>query len=348
MATYHTSSRSFAFAELRSRRLGAPAAAEQPAEPAAADEATSSIATVVVAPSMAFGTGSRWKAGPAGNSADPGTVSRPLVDTIKAALRAGFRHIDCAEYYGTEREAGLALGEFRAETGLPRSAFFLTTKVSTSMSDVSAALDAALARLGAAAEGYVDLYLVHMPFFPTPPSLRDVWAGMLATRRGGRARAVGVSNYRIADLEATAGDGVEQPAVNQVEFHPRWLARRLRRKMEERGVALASYGGLGPLAAPDKFPGAEEVTAVVAAVAERVAERERERVRVLRATWALRQGAKIVVTTTSREDRMREYLASPRVAALLTDDDVAAITDAAAGFPQKHKSFEDKKLDDDE
>ena len=73
-----------------------------------------------------------------------------LVDTIKAAIKLGYHHLDCAENYGTEPEVGDAI----KESGVSREKLFVTTKVDKSMPDISGALDASLKKLQL---DYVDL-----------------------------------------------------------------------------------------------------------------------------------------------------------------------------------------------
>jgi diketogulonate reductase-like aldo/keto reductase len=80
-------------------------------------------------------------------------------ETVLAALKAGYRHIDTARKYGTES----AVGEAMRASGLPRQHIFLTTKVSHENlrpADFAKSVDESLAALGV---DYVDLLLVHWP-----------------------------------------------------------------------------------------------------------------------------------------------------------------------------------------
>src|SRR6266487_374639 len=116
-----------------------------------------------------------------------------MAEAVAAALQAGYRHIDTATMYGNEGEVGRAL----ADSGLDRGSVFLTTKLPSGRADRErATLAASLRALGT---GHVDLWLVHWP--PPGRKLCHVWQEFLTLRDEGRARAVGVSNYSLAQID---------------------------------------------------------------------------------------------------------------------------------------------------
>ncbi len=132
-------------------------------------------------------------------------------EAVRDALEAGYRHLDTATMYGNEAEVGRAL----KDSGVPRDEVFLTTKLPPERAGRErATLDASLRALGVDA---VDLWLIHWP--PRRKSVA-VWRELLAARDQGRARAVGVSNYGIDEIDELIGDSGERPAVNQIRFGP--------------------------------------------------------------------------------------------------------------------------------
>lgn len=132
---------------------------------------------------------------------------------VAAALKAGYRLIDTALYYGTEHDiaAGIRLA------GLSRRDVFITTKLlqkaHASDTQVRASLKESLKNLGS---NYVDLYLIHNP---RAGRIKEVWSLLLQLRDQGLARAVGVSNFGIQQLEGIRNAGLELPEVNQIEIH---------------------------------------------------------------------------------------------------------------------------------
>ncbi len=137
---------------------------------------------------------------------------------VGRALEAGYRSIDTAAAYQNEEGTGRAL----AASGLPREELFVTTKLWNSAKEtwtrdaVLRAFDASLARLGL---DHLDLYLVH---WPRP--MRDDYLTILRTfdeiHRTGRARAIGVSNFKPAHLRRVVEETGVVPSVNQIELHP--------------------------------------------------------------------------------------------------------------------------------
>ena len=151
---------------------------------------------------------------------------------VRAALDAGYRHLDTATMYGNEAEVGRAL----ADSGVPREEVFVTTKLPPERAGRErATLDASLRALGVAA---VDLWLIHWP--PRRKSVA-VWREMLAARDEGRTRAVGVSNYDIDEIDELLAATGQKPAVNQIRFGPSLYDPKLIAEHRERGVVVEGY-----------------------------------------------------------------------------------------------------------
>ncbi|MEV4642729.1 aldo/keto reductase [Actinoplanes sp. NPDC049548] len=152
---------------------------------------------------------------------------------VREALEAGYRHLDTATMYGNEAEVGRAL----ADSGVPRDEVFVTTKLPPERAGRErATLDASLSALGLDA---VDLWLIHWP--PRRGASVAVWREFLAARQEGRARAVGVSNYDVADIDELAAATGEKPAVNQIRWGPKLYDPKLVAEHRERGIVVEGY-----------------------------------------------------------------------------------------------------------
>src|SRR2546422_3553294 len=113
---------------------------------------------------------------------------------VEAALAAGYRLIDTASMYGNEKQVGEAVRKSK----VPRDDVFITTKVWNDEQGYGGTLGACEASLRHLGMDYVDLYLVH---WPVPGKRLETWRAMERLLKGGKARAVGVSNYMVQHLE---------------------------------------------------------------------------------------------------------------------------------------------------
>ncbi|MFE6836942.1 aldo/keto reductase [Streptomyces sp. NPDC057705] len=162
---------------------------------------------------------------------------------VGTALEAGYRSIDTAAIYGNERGTGKAV----AASGVPREELFVTTKLWNGpkqrwgRDEVLRAFDDSLGKLGL---DHVDLYLIHWPR-PMRDDFVAIWKTFEEIAASGRAKAVGVSNFRPEDLERLAAESSLVPAVNQVELHPLFPQAGLRAVHAARGIATEAWSPLG-------------------------------------------------------------------------------------------------------
>jgi len=158
----------------------------------------------------------------------------PVENAVRWALEAGYRHIDTASIYGNEAGVGRAI----RESGLPRDAIFVTSKVWNSdqgYEKTLAAFEASLQRLDM---DYVDLYLVH---WPVKGLYKETWRALETIYESGRARAIGVSNFLIHHLQDVMADARIMPMVDQVEFHPRLQQPELQAFCREHSIQLEAW-----------------------------------------------------------------------------------------------------------
>ena len=167
---------------------------------------------------------------------------------VRAALRAGIRHIDCASIYRNEIAVGSAIHVALCEGEVVRSDLWLTSKLwNDSHGDVR---DACLRSLRALRVDYLDLYLVHWPVASgraAGVSLAAVWAQMEQLVDAGLVRAIGISNCSAAKLSALLASPSLRilPAVNQVEMHPGWRNDALLNYCVSVNVHVTAYAPLG-------------------------------------------------------------------------------------------------------
>ncbi|MGC9669420.1 aldo/keto reductase [Planosporangium sp. 12N6] len=154
-------------------------------------------------------------------------------EAVRLALESGYRHVDTATMYGNEAEVGRAL----RDSGLRREEVFVTTKLPPGRAGRERqTLTDSLRALGT---DYVDLWLVHWP--PADEARPETWQEFLDAQRTGLARAVGVSNYRITQIDELVRATGQAPAVNQIPWSPSRFDARLLADSRYRGVAVEGY-----------------------------------------------------------------------------------------------------------
>jgi 2,5-diketo-D-gluconate reductase A len=161
-------------------------------------------------------------------------------DLVLHAISAGYRHIDGAAAYGNERE----LGEAIAAADVPREQLFITTKLwnaDQGYDKTLRAFDASMEKLGL---DYLDLYLIHWPC-PSLGLYGETWRAFEKLQADGRVRSIGVSNFRVEDLQRLIDEHDVVPAINQIELHPRLQQKELRQFHQQHGIATEAWSPLG-------------------------------------------------------------------------------------------------------
>jgi len=184
-------------------------------------------------PAIGFGT---WQI-------PDGTIA---YDAVAAALAAGYRHIDTARAYGNEASVGRAI----VDSGIPRGEIFLTTKLPAEVKTYAGAAASFEVTMAALGMDYVDLYLIHAPWpwsamgTDCRAGNAEAWRAMEEIHDAGRARAVGVSNFNVADLEALISGADQSPQVNQIRFFIGHAQPEVTQYCQEHGILVEGYSPL--------------------------------------------------------------------------------------------------------
>jgi len=243
-----------------------------------------------------------------------GVFQVPPEDTqeaVEGALDAGYRHIDTAAAYRNEAGVGAAI----AAAGLARDEVFVTSKLWNSeqgYDSTLAACEQSLERLGM---DHVDLYLIHWPM-PSEDRYLDTWRAFERIHEEGRSRSVGVSNFRVEDLERLESEAGKLPTVNQIELHPSLQQAELRAWHADHGIATEAWSPLAQGALLD-----EDTIETIAAHHEKTPAQT-----ILR--WHLQLG-NVVIPKSVTPERIRENIDIFDFE--LSEDDMAAIARLDAG-----------------
>ena len=172
------------------------------------------------------------------------TPPKETEQAVRAALDAGYRHIDTASAYRNEREVGRAI----AKSPTPRDEIFVVTKLWNADQGYDATMKAfekSMKRLGLDRDGdYLDLYLIHWPV-PAISEFVDTWRAFAALHDLGRIRSIGVSNFAPEHLNTLIDATGVVPVVNQIELHPLMTQGELREMHAQLGIATEAWSPLG-------------------------------------------------------------------------------------------------------
>lgn len=147
---------------------------------------------------------------------------------VSEAIDCGYRLFDTAYSYQNEGAVGAAI----KKSGIAREEFFITTKAYIQQMGYEKTMKAVYDSLDALGTGYIDLYLVHMPF----GDYYGAWRAMEEMCKNGRMRAIGVSNFLPDRLMDLCYNAEIKPQVNQIELHPHYQREKELALMRELGV----------------------------------------------------------------------------------------------------------------
>ncbi len=256
-----------------------------------------------------------------GRTGDEGTAA------ILKAIELGYRHIDTAQSYDTER----TVGEAMRRSGLPRDAFFVTTKVADSNLERGRFAASVTRSLGEIGVDKVDLLLIHWPSERDRVPLEDYLTALAEAQAAGQARLIGVSNFTIGYLyraRAILGDGAL--ATNQVEIHPFLQSPKLRDHAQAADLTLTAYE---PLA---------RARVLGDPVLERIGAKHGVGAIPVTLAFLMAEGH-VVIPASSREAHLAENLKAQGVT--LDADDMAAIRALDRGMrtidPAKSPKWDD-------
>jgi diketogulonate reductase-like aldo/keto reductase len=229
--------------------------------------------------------------------------------SVRAALEAGYTHIDTAEGYQNEAAIGDVLAEY------DREEVFLTSKVlpkNLNYESVIRSCKASLDRLGT---DYLDLYLIH---WPNPAiSLRETLQAMARLHEQGLVRNIGVSNFSAYQLSCAQHITAVPIAVNQVEFHPWFQRPELIEYCQDSGTVIEAAA---PLARAEVFD--DDV------VAELASKYDKKPAQVV-LRWALDRDV-VVLPRSSSPGHIENNIATEWS---LSEQDCERLTEQDRGYP---------------
>jgi diketogulonate reductase-like aldo/keto reductase len=166
--------------------------------------------------------------------------------SVRAAIKAGYRHIDTAAAYRNEESVGRAI----RESGVPRNEIFLTTKLANPDHGYDATMRAYEESARKLGTDYFDLYLIH---WPNPAKFRsnwqeanaETWKAFEELYRAGKLKAIGISNFHQRHIEPLLESATIAPQVNQIRLCPGCTQDAVVEYCRSKNILLEAYSPLG-------------------------------------------------------------------------------------------------------
>ena len=279
-------------------------------------------------------------------------------DVAYEAIKAGYRHLDCAADYGNEIEVGEGIARAIADGLVTRDKLWITSKLWNTFHAPEHVEEGCRKSLSDLGLDYLDLYLIHFPialeYVPIetryPPEwvhdpatnsgmkrskvpLHETWGEMEKLVDNGLTRHIGVCNYNSALIHDLMTYAKVQPHMLQIEAHPYLTQERLIRLAKDYGTGVTAFSPLGALSYVelDMAGQGDSVLTEPAVLSAAQAHGKTPAQIVLR--WGVQRGTAII-PKTSKPERMRENLA-------IDDFELSAVEMAAISALNQNRRFND-------
>ena len=184
-----------------------------------------------------------------------------VYEVVRKAIEIGYRHFDCASFYGNESEIGMAISDAIKNGDVTREELWITSKLWNNRhkkDDIQAACEITLKDLTL---DYLDLYLIHWPVVLQKQAsyaqqssdlislseipLTQTWQGLIDLKEKGLTKHIGVSNFSIKKINQIIEESGVIPEVLQIELHPFLQQQKILNFTQEKGIFLTGYCPLG-------------------------------------------------------------------------------------------------------
>lgn len=225
-------------------------------------------------------------------------------ESVEHAIRAGYRHIDCAAAYGNQDEIGVAFEKIFKDGVVKREDLWITSKLWNSDHAAERVPQALKETLKDLKLSYLDEYLMHWPVTgnkgdKVDPPIEETWRALEKVHKEGLAKAIGVSNFTSKKLEALLSYADVTPAVNQIEVHPYFRNEKTIDFCRSKGIHVTAYSPLGSPDSADEVKREESRSILQDPEVKRIADKMDKSPAQILIRWAIQHGTSVIPKATS-------------------------------------------------
>ena len=271
---------------------------------------------------------------------------------VQEAIKAGYRHIDCAAIYMNEGDIGKAFEIAFANQLVAREDLWITSKLWCNRHKPDLVMSALKQTLGDLRLDYLDLYMIHWPivfrhdlnrpeqgsdFVPLSEiPLESTWQALEECVDAGLCKHLGVCNFNTDNLDLIRSGAKHQPAVNQVECHPYLAQSNLKKYSDQHDMLLVAYSPLGSGDRPERMRDAADPNLFEDATIRSIAENKGCTIGQVILGWLVNRGM-VTIPKSSNASRMAENLAAGEL--VLTDDEMNLMNQLETNHRFVHGKF---------
>ena len=246
-----------------------------------------------------------------------------VYEVVRKAIEIGYRHFDCASFYGNESEIGMAISDAIKNGDVTREELWITSKLWNNRhrkEDIQAACEITLKDLTL---DYLDLYLIHWPVVLQNQAsyaqqssdlislseipLTQTWQGLIDLKEKGLTQHIGVSNFSIKKINQIIEESGVIPEVLQIELHPFLQQPKILNFTQEKGIFLTGYCPLGSADRPAVRILADEPKLFQQQIILDIAEAKSISPAQVILAWAVNRGTSVIPKSVNPE-RLKQNL----------------------------------------
>ncbi|KAL0048680.1 hypothetical protein WJX82_008571 [Trebouxia sp. C0006] len=225
-------------------------------------------------------------------------------NAIEMALRAGYRHIDCAAAYGNEDAVGEAFSSIFKEGKVTRKDVWITSKLNNP--DHGRVREACQQTIKDLKAEYLDLYLMHWPLTgnkgkTVEPPIKDTWQEMEKLVDDGLVKSIGISNFSCKKIDTLLSYARIKPVAVQVEVHPYFRNQKLVDHCKAKNIHVTAYSPMGTPPSSAMFKDYQPPLVMNDPVVKELAEKYKKNVGQICIKWGLQHGTSVIPKATSED-----------------------------------------------